>query len=82
MRSCTPNTRPRSPGWTRPSTRRGISWSPSKELAEQQIKKLKAGAKFEDLAKANSTDNGSKNNGGELGWFNTLAHGQAVRRCR
>lgn len=44
---------------------------PSKELAEQQIKKLKAGAKFEDLAKANSTDNGSKNNGGDLGWFNT-----------
>jgi peptidyl-prolyl cis-trans isomerase C len=43
----------------------------SKELAEQQIKKLKAGAKFEDLAKANSTDNGSKNNGGELGWFNS-----------
>jgi peptidyl-prolyl cis-trans isomerase C len=43
----------------------------SKELADQLIKKLKGGAKFEDLAKANSTDNGSKNNGGELGWFNT-----------
>jgi peptidyl-prolyl cis-trans isomerase C len=42
----------------------------SKELAEQLIKKLKAGAKFEDLAKTNSTDNGSKNNGGDLGWFN------------
>jgi peptidyl-prolyl cis-trans isomerase C len=42
----------------------------SKELADQMIKKLKAGAKFEDLAKANSTDNGSKNNGGDLGWFN------------
>jgi peptidyl-prolyl cis-trans isomerase C len=44
---------------------------PSKELADQLIKKLKAGAKFEDLVKANSTDNGSKNNGGDLGWFNT-----------
>jgi peptidyl-prolyl cis-trans isomerase C len=43
----------------------------SKELADQLIKKLKTGAKFEDLAKANSTDNGSKNSGGELGWFNT-----------
>src|ERR1700689_3398444 len=43
----------------------------SKELADQLIKKLKAGAKFEDLAKANSTDNGSKNKGGDLGWFNT-----------
>ena len=29
---------------------------PSKELAEQLIKKIKGGAKFEDLAKANSTD--------------------------
>jgi peptidyl-prolyl cis-trans isomerase C len=43
----------------------------SKDLADQLIKKLKAGAKFEDLVKANSTDNGSKNNGGDLGWFNT-----------
>ena len=39
--------------------------------AEQIIKKLKGGAKFEDLAKAQSTDNGSKNNGGDLGWFTT-----------
>jgi peptidyl-prolyl cis-trans isomerase C len=43
----------------------------SKELAEQIIKKIKGGAKFEDLAKADSTD-GSKTNGGDLGWF-TLA---------
>ena len=42
---------------------------PSKDQAEQLIKKLKGGAKFEDLAKANSTDTGSKNNGGDLGWF-------------
>jgi peptidyl-prolyl cis-trans isomerase C len=43
----------------------------SKEQAEQIIKKLKGGAKFEDLAKAQSTDTGSKNNGGDLGWFTT-----------
>ena len=43
----------------------------SKEQADQEIKKLKGGAKFEDLAKADSID-GSKTNGGDLGWF-TLA---------
>jgi peptidyl-prolyl cis-trans isomerase C len=44
---------------------------PTKEQAEQIIKKLKNGAKFEDLAKSQSTDTGSKNNGGDLGWFTT-----------
>jgi peptidyl-prolyl cis-trans isomerase C len=39
--------------------------------AEQIIKKLKGGAKFEDVAKASSIDSGSKNNGGDLGWFTT-----------
>jgi peptidyl-prolyl cis-trans isomerase C len=43
----------------------------SKDQAEQVIKKLKGGAKFEDLAKTQSTDTGSKNNGGDLGWFTT-----------
>jgi peptidyl-prolyl cis-trans isomerase C len=43
----------------------------SKDQAEQIIKKLKSGAKFEDLAKSQSTDSGSKNNGGDLGWFTT-----------
>jgi peptidyl-prolyl cis-trans isomerase C len=43
---------------------------PTKEKAEQLIKKLKGGAKFEDVAKAESTDN-SKNQGGDLGWFTT-----------
>jgi peptidyl-prolyl cis-trans isomerase C len=43
---------------------------PTKEKAEQLIKKLKGGAKFEDLAKTESTDN-SKANGGDLGWFTT-----------
>jgi peptidyl-prolyl cis-trans isomerase C len=41
---------------------------PTKEQAEQVIKKIKGGAKFEDVAKAQSTD-GSKANGGDLGWF-------------
>ncbi|HEY2144818.1 MAG TPA: peptidylprolyl isomerase [Steroidobacteraceae bacterium] len=36
--------------------------------AEAAIKKIKGGAKFEDVAKAESTD-GSKSNGGDLGWF-------------
>src|ERR1700720_2339233 len=40
----------------------------TKELADQVIKKIKGGAKFEDVAKAQSTD-GSKANGGDLGWF-------------
>ena len=43
----------------------------NKDDAEQIIKKLKGGAKFEDLAKAQSIDTGSKVNGGELGWFTT-----------
>ena len=41
---------------------------PTKEKADQLIKKIKGGAKFEDLAKSDSTDN-SKSNGGDLGWF-------------
>jgi len=41
---------------------------PTKEKADQLIKKIKGGAKFEDVAKAESTDN-SKANGGDLGWF-------------
>jgi peptidyl-prolyl cis-trans isomerase C len=43
---------------------------PTKEKAEQLIKKIKGGAKFEDVAKTESTDT-SKNNGGDLGWFTT-----------
>ena len=43
---------------------------PTKEKADQLIKKLKSGAKFEDVAKAESTDN-SKTSGGDLGWFTT-----------
>ena len=60
-----------SPPWIRPNITRAISWSSSKEEAEAAIKKIKGGAKFEDVAKAESTDS-SKANGGDLGWF-TLA---------
>jgi peptidyl-prolyl cis-trans isomerase C len=42
----------------------------TKEKAVALIKKIKGGAKFEDVAKAESTDN-SKANGGDLGWFTT-----------
>ena len=42
-----------------------------KELAEELIKKIKHGAKFDDVAKANTIDPGSKASGGDLGWFST-----------
>jgi peptidyl-prolyl cis-trans isomerase C len=42
----------------------------SKEKAEALIKKIKGGAKFEDVAKTESSDS-SKTSGGDLGWFTT-----------
>jgi peptidyl-prolyl cis-trans isomerase C len=41
----------------------------TRDQADQAIKKIKGGAKFEDVAKAQSTDTGSKPSGGDLGWF-------------
>jgi peptidyl-prolyl cis-trans isomerase C len=41
----------------------------TRDQAEGLIKKIKGGAKFEDIAKAQSMDTGSKPAGGDLGWF-------------
>ena len=40
----------------------------SEDKAKELIEQLKKGAKFEDLAKANSKDTGSAQNGGDLDW--------------
>jgi peptidyl-prolyl cis-trans isomerase C len=48
----------------------------TKEEADAIETQLKGGAKFEDLAKAKSTDTGSAANGGDLGFF---GHGQMVK---
>jgi parvulin-like peptidyl-prolyl isomerase len=41
----------------------------SEDKAKEAISKLKAGAKFEDVAKEYSTDTSTKDKGGDLGWF-------------
>ncbi|MBO8178031.1 MAG: peptidylprolyl isomerase [Bacillus sp. (in: Bacteria)] len=41
----------------------------NEETAKEVKKKLEEGAKFEDLAAEYSTDPGSAQNGGDLGWF-------------
>lgn len=48
----------------------------SLQKAKDLLTQLRAGASFEDLAKANSTDSGSGSRGGDLGFF---AAGQMVR---
>jgi peptidyl-prolyl cis-trans isomerase C len=58
---------------------------PTKEAAEAAIKKIKGGAKFDEVAKSESTDS-SKASGGDLGWF-TLARmakpfGDAVKTLK
>ena len=43
----------------------------TREEAESVLKKLKAGSKFEDIAKTSSIDTGSKDRGGDLGYFHS-----------
>lgn len=45
----------------------------AKAVADSLAVLLKKGANFEELAKANSTDQNSAINGGDLGWFNQRA---------
>lgn len=48
----------------------GLSDDEAKAKANELIKKLNEGADFSTLAKENSTDTGSAENGGDLGYFN------------
>ncbi|MHB8993200.1 MAG: peptidylprolyl isomerase, partial [Chloroflexota bacterium] len=41
----------------------------TEEKAKEIAEKLKNGASFEEVAKAESTDTATKENGGDLGWF-------------
>ena len=45
--------------------------------AQDVLKQLKAGAKFEDLAKKYSGDKGSAEKGGSLGWLNRGRNGRS-----
>lgn len=48
----------------------GLTDEEAKAKAEELIKKLNDGADFSKLAKENSTDTGTKEKGGDLGYFN------------
>lgn len=48
----------------------GLSDENAKKKAKELIKKLDEGANFDTLAKENSTDTGSAEKGGDLGYFN------------
>lgn len=59
---------------------------PTEEAAKQLIAQLKGGANFGALAKAQSTDAGSKDRGGDLDWFTpgsmTPPFAEAVRKLK
>lgn len=52
------------------SSEGGLTDDEAKEKAQNLIKELNKGANFDTLAKENSDDPGSKENGGDLGYFN------------
>ena len=62
--------------------RRATSWSTAEEKAKELHAKIVAGADFAQLAKENSTDTGSKDQGGLLGYFGTRPDGAGVRGGR
>ncbi len=51
----------------------------AQKRAQDVLKQLKAGAKFEDLAKKYSEDPGSAKEGGSLGWIGKGPDGSGVR---
>jgi peptidyl-prolyl cis-trans isomerase C len=54
----------------------------SEDEAKKLIAQIKAGAKFEDLAKKNSKDTGSAENGGDLGFAKPGSCPSSPPRCK
>ena len=52
-----------------PDAAEGLDKPQARAKAEEVLKRIKAGENFEAMAKEYSTDPGSKESGGDLGWF-------------